>query len=358
MSEPLASELPPDLQKETREAAQAWARYYANRTSENLQAAIRESSEVYQAGRASWSWQQILAVALTAITSLIIASIGSVAVMSRDEPVPAVVPVKPKADPVPDLGEKIDKGFAGMSAALGEMSIYLKSVGDKIDAKPKPIPPAPTPTKPLSLPDTVQVTVGGAFVKIKAEGPSAIHWYWQAADGIQIDKHGDTVYVSASKAGDYWIVAYTVKGAAVDGFAACRVTTNTAPNPPPGPEPKPPTPPTPTDWPTTAPGLRVLIVFEEMERQKLTSGQRSLIDGAPIRDWLDTKCVQDGTVKAWRIFDQNQGLQGAEKHWQQMMARKRASVPWVVICNYPKAYHESALPASVDEFKAIVQKVE
>lgn len=349
MSVPVA-DLPADLTKETREAAEAWAKYYSNRTTENLQAAIKESSEVYEAGKAAWSWQQIVIAVVVAVASLV-TGISTVAVVS-----PSHSPAKVKDDPAPDIGKKIDDGFAKLAVEFAGMSANIKVLGEKIDAKPKPAPVPPTPAKPLSLPDTVQVTVGGAFVKIKAEGPSAINWYWPANDGIQIDKHGDTVYVSATKPGEYWIVAYTVKAGAVDGFAACRVTTNTAPNPPPGPTP--PVPPTPKDWPTTAPGLRVLIVFEEMERSKLASGQRALIDGAPIRDWLDAKCVQDGAVKAWRIFDQNQGVQGAEKHWQEMMARKRASVPWCVICNYPKAYYEGVLPASVDEFKALIQKVE
>lgn len=96
----------------------------------------------------------------------------------------------------------------------------------------------------------------------------------------------------------------------------------------------------------------MLIVFEEMERHKLNSPWRALVDGAPIRDWMDAKKIE------WRIFDQDQGVQGAEEHWQQLMGRKRASVPWVVICNHPKGYYEGPLPSSVEEFKTQIQKVE
>ena len=349
MSVPVA-DLPADLTKETREAAEAWAKYYSNRTTENLQAAIKESSEVYEAGKAAWSWQQIVIAVVVAVASLV-TGISTVAVVS-----PSPSPAKVKDDPSPDIGKKIDDGFAKLAVEFAGMSANLKVLGEKIDAKPKPAPVPPTPAKPLSLPDTVQVTVGGAFVKIKAEGPSAIHWYWQANDGIQIDKHADTVYVSATKPGTYWIVAYTVKGSTIDGFAACMVTTNTAPiPPPPGP-----TPPTPTPSPISVPGMRVLIVYDEMARDKLTSAQRAILGGVAIRDFLDAKCVvgPDNKTKEWRMWDAGVVTTNAEKVWQDMFARPRASVPWVVVSNYPKGGYEGPLPANVDELKAIITKLE
>lgn len=347
-----------DVNREIREAAEATAKAARTRNPTDIANAVKESGEAVAAVAGSgWGWQK---VAVAVVTALVVAfvGLGSVAMVMRQQP--ATEPTPTKADP--DIAKLLTDGFTRIEKATQAVGVEVKSLSKKLDEKPVPVPepdkpkPKPEPAKKLTLPERVEVAVG-SVVKVKASLSSGVQWFWKESPGLDIDRHGSTLYVSAEKDGTYWVFAYTSADGKIGDIAACMVVAGKGPQPPPGPTPEP-KPPTPTDWPTTAPGLRVLIVYEEMERHKLTANQRAIIDGAPIRDWFDSKCVQDGQVKAWRIFDKDQGLQGAEKHWQEMMGRKRASVPWVVICNYPKSWYEGVLPASVDELKAIIQKVE
>lgn len=131
------------------------------------------------------------------------------------------------------------------------------------------------------------------------------------------------------------------------------------PIPPPPQPPDPPMPPDPppSPAPIPLPGLRVLIVIEEMEANKLTAGQRATIYGVPMRDWLDSKCVvgTDGKTKEWRIFDKDVRTDSAEKHWRDVMQRRPASVPWLIVSN-GKAGYEGPLPGTPEETKALIQR--
>lgn len=361
MADPIETTADADVRRELKEAADAAAKAARTRNAADIADAVKEGGEAAVAlARSGWSWQQI-AFAIVATVATLFVGVGSVAMVMRDQASNIVeqrspAPDSAKADP--DIAKLLDDGFKRIEKATQAVGVKIDTLGKKIDEKPTPLPvdpdkPKPVPpSKKLTLPERVEVAVG-SVAKIKATGSANVQWTWRDSPGLDVDKHGSTLYVSAEKDGVYWVFAYTSADGKINDIAACMIVAGKGPQPPP--EPKPPTP---TDWPTTAPGLRVLIVFEEMERHKLAPTQRAIIDGAPIRDWLDMKCVQDGQVKAWRIFDQNQGVQGAEKHWQEMMGRKRAGVPWVVICNHPKAWYEGVLPASVDELKAIIQKVE
>lgn len=360
MADPIESTADNDVRRELKEAADAAAKAARTRNAADIADAVKEGGEAAVAlARSGWSWQQIAFAVVAAVATLFV-GVGSVAMVTRDANPPTVVNVPVKADP--DIAKLLTDGFARLDKTMMGVGLEIKSLGKKLDDKPAPLPvdpdkpKPPAPAKKLTLPERVEVAVG-SVVKVKATGSANVQWTWRESPGLDVDKHGSTLYVSAEKDGTYWVFAYTSADGKIGDIAACMIVAGKGPQPPPGPTPEP-KPPAPTDWPTTAPGLRVLIVFEEMERHKLAPSQRAIIDGAPIRDWLDTKCVQDGTVKAWRIFDQNQGVQGAEKHWQEMMGRKRNSVPWVVICNHPKAWYEGVLPNSVDELKAQVQKVE
>ena len=335
---------PTDVPREAREAVAAWARYYANRTPENLQAAIKESADVYRAGKASgWTWQRVgMAVAAAVVAVLLSYGVTTWTVVKDDS---AVVKL------IGDGINRLDKTMAGVG-------VEIQSLGKKIDVKPEPIPVTPDSgkPKPLKLPKEIETSVGGKLIKVKAVSVGVVTWIVPPS-GDRLDVHavGDTAILTASADGEYWIGALTVVGGKATEPEWCRIVCGKGPMPPP----VPPSPtPVPQDWPTTAPGLRVLIVFEEMERDKLTANQRAIINGAPVRDYLDSVCASDGQWKAWRIWDKDIGLTNAEPHWKAMMNRPRTSVPWVVISNYQKAYHEGPLPASVEEFKTQIQKVQ
>jgi hypothetical protein len=130
------------------------------------------------------------------------------------------------------------------------------------------------------------------------------------------------------------------------------------PDPPPGPGPGP-NPPQPIDpAPIPVAGFRVLIVFEEKDASKLPLGQHSAIYGKQIRDYLNAKCVigADGKTKDWWILDQNVNTVNMQKHWQDAMARKRTTLPWLIVSDGKTGY-EGPLPLTLEETMKILKKV-
>lgn len=125
---------------------------------------------------------------------------------------------------------------------------------------------------------------------------------------------------------------------------------------PPGPVPPDPTPPTPPA-PIPVAGFRVLIVYETSKAPSLPEGQRSILYGKAIRDYLDRKCVtgQDGKTREWRIWDQDVDTSLAGKVWQDAMSRKRGSVPWLIVSNGQSGF-EGPLPATVDDTLTLLKK--
>ena len=136
---------------------------------------------------------------------------------------------------------------------------------------------------------------------------------------------------------------------------------------PPGPVPPDPVPPgpvppgpTPGPAPIPLPGLRVLIVEESdvNSRNALTPGQREVLFGQTVRDYLRTKCVTNAQNPdgAWRILDQhmNPTLTGDPdgQVWADALKRPRTSVPWLVISNGTAGY-EGPLPADFNATKFI-----
>lgn len=123
------------------------------------------------------------------------------------------------------------------------------------------------------------------------------------------------------------------------------------PGPDPGPKPPDPKPPTPSPAPIPLPGLRVLVIYEATEAADggLTREQFSTIYGKAFRTLLDEKCVvgSDGKTREWRIYDKDVDVRGEAKHWQDVMKRKRDSVPWLVISN-GKAGYEGSLPKTTE----------
>lgn len=135
---------------------------------------------------------------------------------------------------------------------------------------------------------------------------------------------------------------------------AIEVDNGAGPRPPPSPD-----PPTPEPSPAPIPlaGLRVLIVFEEMQKHLLPAGQKAIISGAPMRDYLDSRCAlgSDGKTREYRIWDKDILLGGAPKHWRDAMQRTRGQVPWIVVSNGKNGF-EGPLPATVEETKALINK--
>lgn len=123
----------------------------------------------------------------------------------------------------------------------------------------------------------------------------------------------------------------------------------TGPNPPPpGPTPPGPTPPAPVP-PVTPPidgdGYQVLIIYETDGTLPLTAGQREIILGPPVRDFLNLNCITeaDGKTKSWRIFDKDAKFTNPNDKWAKALQRPRAQVPWIIVSNGTTGY-EGPLP--------------
>ena len=129
------------------------------------------------------------------------------------------------------------------------------------------------------------------------------------------------------------------------------------PIPPDPPKPPPPDPPTPPA-PIPAPGLRVLMLFETKNPETLTAGQRAVIYSAKVRDHLNKVCVKENGWPGYRIYDPDTPMGGESKLWQDVMLRKRTSLPWLVISNPGKGGYEGVLPNSVEEFLKLLKQYE
>lgn len=129
-------------------------------------------------------------------------------------------------------------------------------------------------------------------------------------------------------------------------------------NVPPGPDPKPPGPdpgPSPDTPPIPVEGFHVMFVHETAD--KLDSAQQAVLGSLTVRNYLNSKCKleADGKNKSWRQYDQNDDVSGDYKVWQDAFARKRTSIPWIVVSNGKTGY-EGPMPKTVAETMTLLRK--
>jgi hypothetical protein len=126
----------------------------------------------------------------------------------------------------------------------------------------------------------------------------------------------------------------------------------------PRPPPVPPVPPVPPPPPIPGQGNMVLMVYETADLSKMPEKQLQVMYSKQVRDYLTAKTGNDadGKTKAWRVWDQNVDTSAEAKTWKDLMARPRASVPWMVVRTDAKGAHEGPLPSSVDEAMTLLKK--
>ncbi len=131
------------------------------------------------------------------------------------------------------------------------------------------------------------------------------------------------------------------------------------PGPGPGPDPPPPPPPPlPPPGPAPVKDMRVLILYETSEVGKLSAGQKAVLYSKTIRDYLDAKCVDSpgGKTKEWKLWDKDVDARGASKVWQDLLARPRATLPWLIVSGEKGVAFEGPLPASIADTLALLSK--
>lgn len=210
----------------------------------------------------------------------------------------------------------------------------------------------------VKLPPEVKAEPG--MILVKAETDCSTVAWWAPDGGLQVIpadllKNTMTAVCFAIKPGRYRLVAMVAK----EGKPAYAVTTvivGEVPPIPPGPEPEPPGPgPKP---PTPVSGLHVLILFESGDAGKLSAGQQGVIYGKQVRDWLNanTALGPDNKTRAWRIWDKDVDASGEAKIWQDLLARKRTGVPWIIIAGSGGVAYEGPLLSNVQETIALLSK--
>ncbi len=102
--------------------------------------------------------------------------------------------------------------------------------------------------------------------------------------------------------------------------------------------------------------MRVLIVYESADLNKLPKEQLDTLYAAKVRGYLDTHCAKgpDGKTPEWRIWDQNVPTGAEAKVWQDAMARKRDKVPWLIVSNGKEGF-EGPLPPNTDAMLRTLQ---
>lgn len=168
-----------------------------------------------------------------------------------------------------------------------------------------------------------------------------------------------SLYEFAAPPGTYKVRVRAFKADSETPLEAWRTVTvqGATPVPPgPGPTPPGPTPPTPPQPapPIAGGGNRVLIVFESGDLPTYPSGQVAAMQGAELSDYLRAKTARDAENPqgAFRIWDKDVTTKTA---WKDVLARPRASHPWVVISN-GKTGFEGPLPKTGPEIMALLKK--
>jgi hypothetical protein len=118
----------------------------------------------------------------------------------------------------------------------------------------------------------------------------------------------------------------------------------------PGPAPVPPDPkPVPPD--PVGKFSKALIVYETADLSKMARPQHAVLFAKSVRDHLQAKTSlePDGKTRAWRIFDKDVDASTDSRGWKELLARPRASTPWIILTDGAGAViHEGPLPADVN----------
>ena len=105
--------------------------------------------------------------------------------------------------------------------------------------------------------------------------------------------------------------------------------------------------------PTTEQGLRVMIVEDVTQRHELPASQLEQITSEAddsVITWLKANAVE------WRITDQAADMSLDSKGAQELFARPREAVPWLVAGNGRRGV-EGRLPMTKDETLAKLQRL-
>jgi len=210
---------------------------------------------------------------------------------------------------------------------------------------------------PLKVEGDTQIVVKSLPFKVVAS-PGSDVYVWSFPDNVTASEDTDGV-LTVTKA-PKGVFRVSVVGMKIDfetkkvikDRGVIEVIVGDAPQPDPQPDPTP--PPTPAPIPDV--GFRVLIIEDAKNRINLPPEQFEVLFDEKIQDYLDSKCVKESSgTKAWRIWPDKVNAKREAKYWQDALARKRDSLPWIIISDGKTGY-EGPLPKDVDATLALLKK--
>lgn len=105
--------------------------------------------------------------------------------------------------------------------------------------------------------------------------------------------------------------------------------------------------PEPVPTPVTGP-LRVIILYES--KDALPAGQIDILHSTAIRAYLDTHCMKDGVMPAYRVWDKDVDATSETTSWQAPLATAKANpLPVPKICIFTAAGYRVIVPLPADE---------
>lgn len=120
-------------------------------------------------------------------------------------------------------------------------------------------------------------------------------------------------------------------------------------------------------WPTPGPGpepapdpkapLRVMLVYDSANMAKLPAAQLEAMQALAVWKYLDEKCAvgRDGMTPERRKYDMTADVSQESKEWQDLFARKRDTLPWLVVERGPVVY-EGPEPKTLEDKLALLKK--
>lgn len=205
----------------------------------------------------------------------------------------------------------------------------------------------------------VDLTVVSSFPFSVTAPAGAGIYFWTYPAGVQAVDKGDKLEITSAPKGELTV---NVKAITADWEAKKFVTkfgtvTFAVGEVPPGPKPPVPPGPDPPIPPTPIPvgEFRALIVYET--GAALPAKQQAILFDKRVRDYLNAKTPlgPDGKTREWRIYDQHVDASAESPVWKELMAKPRASVPWIVITG-KESMHEGPLPGTVEAALELLKK--
>ena len=122
----------------------------------------------------------------------------------------------------------------------------------------------------------------------------------------------------------------------------------------PGPNPDPDPDPNPDPIPVT--GLHVLVVYESEDLDNITPWQAAIFTSKPVRDYLNSHCVNTDGGPQWRFLDKDVDVKDMTADWQAVFARaKGKELPWIIVASEKKSF-EGKLPADATATLALLKQ--